>query len=176
MLDGLESASAGRICLMMTAMDVGALPPALVRSGRIELWLEMRLPDIAARAAILADHCATMPEAIGRVDVASLADASEGLSGADLKRVVDDGKLLFAYARSRGTPLQPATTYFMSAIETVRKNREQYAAAEARARARHPVRPPYFDAFRAHGMAERVVSVQMSGGVGAFIADVMDDA
>ena len=28
MLDGLESASAGRICLMMTAMDVGNLPPA----------------------------------------------------------------------------------------------------------------------------------------------------
>ncbi len=26
---------------MMTAMDVGNLPPALIRSGRIELWLEM---------------------------------------------------------------------------------------------------------------------------------------
>ena len=45
MLDGLESKSAGRVCVMMTAMDVGNLPPALIRSGRIELWLEMRLPD-----------------------------------------------------------------------------------------------------------------------------------
>ena len=49
MLDGLESASAGRVCVMMTAMEVGHLPPALLRSGRIELWLEMRLPDEAAR-------------------------------------------------------------------------------------------------------------------------------
>jgi ATP-dependent 26S proteasome regulatory subunit len=53
MLDGLESASAGRVCVMLTAMEVGHLPPALLRSGRIELWLEMRLPDAAARQAIL---------------------------------------------------------------------------------------------------------------------------
>jgi transitional endoplasmic reticulum ATPase len=45
MLDGLESASAGRVCVMLTAMDVSNLPPALIRSGRIELWLEMHLPD-----------------------------------------------------------------------------------------------------------------------------------
>jgi len=64
MLDGLESTSAGRICLMMTAMDVGNLPPALVRSGRIELWLETRLPDQSARAAILTDRCADLPAAI----------------------------------------------------------------------------------------------------------------
>jgi ATP-dependent 26S proteasome regulatory subunit len=152
MLDGLESASASRICLMMTAMDVGNLPPALVRSGRIELWLETHLPDRAARSAILGDHCATLPAAIGRVDVGVLADASEGLSGADLKRVIEDGKLLFAFARQRGASLQPASAYFVSAIETVRKNKEQYAAAEARARVRHPVRPSYFDPF-SMGMA-----------------------
>jgi hypothetical protein len=29
----------------------------------------------------------------------------------------------------------------------VRRNKEQYAQAEARARTRHPVRPAYFDAF-----------------------------
>jgi transitional endoplasmic reticulum ATPase len=146
MLDGLESTSAGRICLMMTAMDVGNLPPALVRSGRIELWLETRLPSTEARAAILADRCAELPAVMGSVDIEALAEASDGLSGADLKRVVDDGKLLFAFARSRGVPMQPATSYFLSAIDTVRKNKEQYAAAEARARVRRPMRPAYFDA------------------------------
>src|SRR5262249_9394405 len=60
MLDGLESTSAGRVCLMMTARDVGNLPPALVRSGRIELWLETRLPAATARAAILTDLCASL--------------------------------------------------------------------------------------------------------------------
>lgn len=149
MLDGLESASAARICLMMTAMDVGNLPPALVRSGRIELWLETTLPTEPARAAILADRCVELPAAIGGVDVAQLAAASEGLSGADLKRVVEDGKLLFAFERERKSRTQPATEYFLRAIETVRRNKAQYAEAEARARMRHPVRPSYFDGWSA---------------------------
>ena len=165
MLDGLESASAGRICLMMTAMDVGNLPPALVRSGRIELWLETRLPNADARVAILAEHCASLPSSIGEVDLDALARASDGLSGADLKRVVEDGKLLYAYERAKGARTQPATTYFVRAIDTVRRNKQQYAEAEAKARARHPVRPSYFDAFGAVG-AGFAQMVEMSGGRG----------
>jgi predicted AAA+ superfamily ATPase len=65
MLDGLESASAERVCVMMTAMDVNSLPPAMVRSGRIELWLETKLPDEAARASILRDKLAKLPSPIG---------------------------------------------------------------------------------------------------------------
>ena len=145
MLDGLESASAGRVCLMMTAMDVGNLPPALVRSGRIELWLETRLPSSEARADILADQCATLPSSLGKVDVAAVAEASHGLSGADLKRVVEDGKLLYAFERQTKPSTRPVTEYFLRAIETVRRNKEQYAEAEMRARMRQPQRPSFFD-------------------------------
>src|SRR5438874_2045136 len=72
MLDGLESTSAGRVCVMLTAMDVGNLPPALIRSGRVELWLETRLPDERAREAIMAKHLAQFPAPFGMVDVAQL--------------------------------------------------------------------------------------------------------
>ena len=148
MLDGLESEIAAGICLMMTAMDVASLPPALVRSGRIEVWLETGPPDAAARAEILRDRCAELPPAIGPVDVERLAAATEGLTGADLKRLVDDGKILYAYDRAQGLPTAAdATGYFLRAIETVRANRERYAAAEAQARARHPSRPAMFDLF-----------------------------
>jgi SpoVK/Ycf46/Vps4 family AAA+-type ATPase len=123
------------------------MPPALVRSGRIELWLQTTFPDAAARTAILRDRCADLPKAIGEVDIAALSASSDGLSGADLKRVVDDGKLLFAFDRERKKQTRPPTEYFLTAIETVRRNKEQYADAEARARMRHPVRPPMFDAF-----------------------------
>jgi ATP-dependent 26S proteasome regulatory subunit len=165
MLDGLESVSAGRICLIMTAMDVGNLPPALVRSGRIELWLETRLPPVEARDAILRDLCRRLPSAIGVVDVGAVAAATEGLAGADLKRVVEDGKLLFAFDREKTGKTQPPTTYFLQAVETVRRNKEQYAEAEARARARRPVRPSFFDAMSAMsfgmGMAEAGTSFAM---------------
>jgi len=145
MLDGLESESAGGVCLVLTAMDVGSLPPALVRSGRIELWLETRLPDAAARSAILHDRCAQLPASMGTVDVGRLADATEGLSGADLKRVVEDGKLLHAFDRAKDTTLRPVTEYLLEALETVRANKVRYAQAEASARARSPDRPSYFD-------------------------------
>lgn len=153
-LDGIESESAGRICLMMTAMDVGNLPPALVRSGRIELWLETRLPDEAARLSILEDRCAVLPASVGALDLAQLAAASEGLSGADLRRVVEDGKVLLAFDRARGRPLQPSTAYFLRAIGTVRGNKVRYAEAEARARTKHPSRPPMFDVMEAFAVSE----------------------
>ncbi|MFL5607914.1 MAG: AAA family ATPase [Gemmatimonadaceae bacterium] len=160
MLDGLESESAGGVCLVLTAMDVGSLPPALVRSGRIELWLETRLPDHAARAAILRDRCATLPPVMGTVDVEQLAAATEELSGADLKRVIEDGKLLYAFDRARhADALRPAIEYFLEALETVRGNKVRYAQAEAVARSRHPSRPAFFDVGMAVPMS--VVSSQV---------------
>jgi transitional endoplasmic reticulum ATPase len=144
MLDGLESKSAGGVCLMMTAMDVGSLPPALVRSGRIELWLETALPNEDARAAILRDRCDGLPASMGAVDVGPLAAATEGMSGADLKGLVEDGKLLYAYDRANDRPLRPVTEYFLAAADSVRANKQRYAQAEAAAKRRSPVRPPYF--------------------------------
>jgi transitional endoplasmic reticulum ATPase len=145
MLDGLESESAGRICVMMTAMDVGNLPPALVRSGRIELWLETRYPDLAARRAILADRVSGLPAPLGGVPLNPLAESTDGLSGADLKRVVDDAKVLFVYDQARDVPARAALEYFVEAAQTVRTNRERYAEAEARARSNRPNRPAMFD-------------------------------
>jgi ATP-dependent 26S proteasome regulatory subunit len=145
MLDGLESQSAGRVCLMMTAMDVGHLPPALVRSGRIELWLEMSMPDEEARAAILAMHLSGLPAALTEVDSPQIVAATDGFTGADLKRLVEDGKTLYAYDRAKGHPLRTPTEYYLAAVETVRANKERYAVAEAHARKQRGSRPPWFD-------------------------------
>jgi ATP-dependent 26S proteasome regulatory subunit len=153
MLDGLESASAGRVCVMMTAMDIGHLPPALVRSGRIELWLEMRLPDEAARTAILRPFLASLP-VLAEVDVGRLAAATDGFTGADLRRLVDDGKNLLAYDRAWQRPPRPVTEYFLTAVEAVRANRERYAEAERRAREQRPRRPVYFDDLAMAGVGD----------------------
>lgn len=134
LLDGLESKSAGRVTVLMTAMDVAGLPPALVRSGRIELWLETRLPDLEARRRIVEDHAQALPQALATIDVPGLAAATDGLTGADIKAVMDDGKMLFAFDRARGAEMKSATNYFLAAVETIRANKTRYAEAEARIR------------------------------------------
>src|SRR5207249_1158266 len=105
-----------------------------VRSGRVELWLQMRLPDEAARAVILRRYLAGLPATVGPVDEGRLAQETDSFTGADLKRLVEDGKALLAYDRARGLPARPATDYFLEAVETVRANKEAYAEAESRAR------------------------------------------
>jgi ATP-dependent 26S proteasome regulatory subunit len=125
-LDGLESASADRVCVMMTAMDVSSLPPALLRSGRIELWLETRLPDADARRTIVLDYLSALPEPFCGADVSPIVNASHGLTGADLKSVIEDGKLLFAHDRLTGKFERSAEEYFLAAIETIRANRRSY--------------------------------------------------
>ncbi len=136
LLDGLESETSGRVCVMMTVMDVATLPPALVRSGRVELWLQMSLPDEAARTVILRRHLAGLPRSVGTVDEIRLAHETEGFTGAELTRLVEDGKALLAFVRARGMPLRSATDYFVEAVQTVRANKQCYAEAESRAQSR----------------------------------------
>jgi ATP-dependent 26S proteasome regulatory subunit len=147
MLDGLESKSAGRVCVMMTAMDVGNLPPALIRSGRIELWLEMRLPDHEARSAILEQFLASAPPPLRDADAPRLVEATEGFTGADLKRLVEDGKALYAFDRAAGNGVSPITEYLLAAADSVRSSKKRYADAEARTNALRPGRPVWFNPF-----------------------------
>ena len=142
-LDGLEGKGPGRVCVVMTAMDVGALPPALIRSGRIELWLETRVPDEEARRTLLVERLAELPPPFDDVDVERLVAASAGFTGADLQGMIERGKMLFAYDRTREEKERPSTDYLMAAAETIVDNQERYRVAEARARSRVG-RPPWF--------------------------------
>lgn len=147
MLDGLESESAGRVCVMMTAMDVGNLPPALVRSGRIELWLEMRLPDETARSAILEQHLAEAPGLLNQAQVQPLVKATHDFTGADIRRTLEDGKALYAFDRVSGRELKQATDYYIAAAQTIRANKEKYTEAEMRANATRSSRPVWFNPY-----------------------------
>jgi ATP-dependent 26S proteasome regulatory subunit len=133
MIDGLESESAGRVCVMMTAMDIAHLPPALVRSGRVELWLEMKLPNGPARAEILSALLAGLPEELRGAAPSPLVEATEGFTGADLKSMVEDGKAIFAYDRASNIEPQSPTEYFLRAVTTVKENKQHYTAAQAQA-------------------------------------------
>ncbi|HEY6308246.1 MAG TPA: ATP-binding protein [Candidatus Angelobacter sp.] len=130
-LDGLENEGAGRICLMLTAMDLAHLPPALVRSGRVELWLEMKLPDQEARGLILRQHLGTLPAYLQTVRDQEIVACTEGFTGADLKRLVEDAKALYAYDRAALNAPQEFTSYLLTAAEGLRDNKRRFAAAGA---------------------------------------------
>jgi predicted AAA+ superfamily ATPase len=126
MLDGLQGASNEHVCVMMTAMNPGSLPAAILRSGRVELWLETRLPDEAVREEILRERLACLPPPLSGADAARLAAAAHGLTGADLKAVVEDAKLLFAHDVSTATPPRAVEGYFLDAIREVHANHRNY--------------------------------------------------
>jgi len=155
MLDGLESESSARVCVMMTAMNVASLPAALIRSGRVELWLEMKLPNVEARTQILTRHIGELPPELLKVDVAALIPATEGFTGADLKRLVDDGKTLYAYDKAKRIELKGPTEYFLKAVEGVRENKQRYAEAEAQAMLKPKPSMSGITSFVMHQLAER---------------------
>lgn len=82
---------------------------------------------------------------MAQVELGPIISATDGMTGADLKRLVEDAKLLFAYDRSRNRAAKPATEYLLTAAQTVRDNKDRYAEAEAEARNKRPTRPPWYD-------------------------------
>ncbi|MCR4315924.1 MAG: ATP-binding protein [Planctomycetes bacterium] len=125
MLDGLESKESSTVCVIITAMNIGSLPPALIRSGRIELWLEMQLPGAMARTKILASRLREKPEIFRKLDPHLIASKTDGLTGADLKRLTGDSVNLYGYDVAFGNPLKSAEEYFDEALEKLRANRER---------------------------------------------------
>lgn len=138
MLDGLESKANSLVTVILTAMNISSLPPALIRSGRVELWLEMKLPELAARREILRTHLARSPLQLEEKELEGIAGRTQGLTGADLRRIVADARNLYGYdiAQER----KPATVfaYLEKAIQQLEKYREQLASAPAFTAAHHP--------------------------------------
>ena len=131
MLDGLESKSNSEVTIMLTAMNIGSLPPALIRSGRIELWLEMKLPTPEARAAIMKTHLADFPLSLSDQEITALAEQTDKLTGADLRRIVTDAKNLYGYDVIQKNDLKDLFHYFEEAIKLLRKHRKQLESAPA---------------------------------------------
>ena len=115
-LDGLHSQAASRVCVMMTAMNIHDLPQALLRSGRLEMWIETTLPDRDARRAILHTHIDKLPGADQHIDLPLAAELTEGFTPADLRSVVSDIAGFIAHDRFREDAQKPLDEYFARAV------------------------------------------------------------
>ena len=88
-LDGAMSDHSG-VVTIATTNDPQAIDPAARRSARFDVLIEVPPPDQAGRAAILERYLRDLDNA---VDIARVAAATNGMSGADLRELVSDGVL-----------------------------------------------------------------------------------
>lgn len=77
-----------RVFLVATANQIDALPPELLRKGRFDEIFFVDLPDPAARIELFALHLRKRSLAPEGFDLAALAAASDGFSGAEIEQAI----------------------------------------------------------------------------------------
>ncbi|HEX5123151.1 MAG TPA: AAA family ATPase [Rhodanobacteraceae bacterium] len=92
------------VFLVATANDVSALPAELLRKGRFDEVFFVDLPDAATRAEIFKLHLARRQLKETDYDIAALAAATDGFSGAEIEQVVVAA--LYAAAADKTAPTQ----------------------------------------------------------------------
>jgi ATP-dependent 26S proteasome regulatory subunit len=90
----------GDVFVAATSNDIAKLPPEFIRKGRFDEVFFVDLPTVEARAEIFRIHLARRNQEPLRFDLAALAHASEGFSGAEIEQVVVSA-LYGAFAEQR---------------------------------------------------------------------------
>lgn len=76
------------VFVVATANDVLVLPPELLRKGRFDEIFFVDLPDVQERVAIFEIHLQQRKQNPALFDLAALAAATDGFSGAEIEQVV----------------------------------------------------------------------------------------
>jgi transitional endoplasmic reticulum ATPase len=90
-LDGIEELKGVVVLAATNRLDI--VDPALLRAGRFEVLVELPAPDRTARLAIFEVHTRDKPLAAD-VDLASLADRTDGMVGADIEAICRQASML----------------------------------------------------------------------------------
>jgi len=77
-----------RVFIVATANDITALPPELVRKGRFDEIFFVDLPSPASRIEIFGIHAKKRGVTLSDADLQSLAQRSEGFSGAEIEQAI----------------------------------------------------------------------------------------
>jgi SpoVK/Ycf46/Vps4 family AAA+-type ATPase len=124
------------VFLVATANDVQQLPAELLRKGRFDETFFVDLPDASTRAEIFRLHLVRRGFDAGIYDLAALAAASDGFSGAEIEQIIVSA-LYAAAAAKQSAPTQEqliAEAHNTRPLSVLMA--EQIAAVRAWARAR----------------------------------------
>ncbi|MBK4735179.1 ATP-dependent zinc metalloprotease FtsH [Noviherbaspirillum sp. DKR-6] len=111
-MDGFSSREG--IIVLAATNQPDVLDKALLRPGRFDRRVVVNLPDKTGREAILRVHTRKVPLGAD-VSLAELASATPGLSGADLKNLVNEAALLAARREENNVTQKD----FMDALEKI---------------------------------------------------------
>jgi SpoVK/Ycf46/Vps4 family AAA+-type ATPase len=104
-----------RVFVVATANDISALPPELVRKGRFDEIFFVDLPETDVRAEIVRIHLAGRGQSVDLFDVAQIARATEGFSGAEIEQAV-----VSAMYTAHAQMSELATAHVLHAINNTR--------------------------------------------------------
>ena len=124
-LDGLQGCT--DVLLIGATNRRGALDPALLRAGRLDLQIEVGLPDHDGRLAILTVHNQDRP--LDKVDLALWADQTDGWNGADLALLSNQAALdaireYRASGAEDATQIRVRSQHFQSAFEVLKRQKQ----------------------------------------------------
>ena len=88
------------VFVIATANDISKLPPELLRKGRFDEIFFVDLPSAKVRESIFAVHLRRRSRLPDSFDIAALAEATEGFSGAEIEQAVISG-LYTAFSREQ---------------------------------------------------------------------------
>jgi len=100
-MDGLCTTPEAQVVVVMAAADAKCLPPAIVRSGRIELWLKLEKPRARDRRAMIQKYVDSAQKSVASgapellrapLDLDEVSTVCEDFVPADLRRLVSDAR------------------------------------------------------------------------------------
>jgi len=130
-MDGLCTTAETQVVVVMAAADAKFLPPAILRSGRIELWLKTEKPKPKEQVAILKHYIEKAHKSAALdapqlltdpLNLNEIAAVCEGFVPADLRRLVSDARntaMADEMKRSGGHYLQEAASDLRSMKDDV---------------------------------------------------------
>ncbi|MEJ2202280.1 MAG: AAA family ATPase, partial [Desulfuromonadaceae bacterium] len=81
----------GRVFIVATANDIQALPPELIRKGRLDEIFFVDLPDVSVRREVFTIHLQKRQLDPETFDLPALVAASAGFSGAEIEQAIVAG-------------------------------------------------------------------------------------
>lgn len=127
LLDGMAST---RVVVIAATNRPNALDPALRRPGRLDREIEIGVPDVPARYAILQVLLQKVPHALQDDDVQALAARTHGYVGADLAALVREAGMVTIQRRVQA-PLHESLGHLSLDAAPERVTMADFTAAQA---------------------------------------------